>query len=314
MAEFRFLCPQCGQKLLGDTASIGISIACPTCHQTITIPSAPLASPLPPSAGLASGIPASPTPPPLPGLKPLARPAAPSSGVATSQKQARGPLSALAAASLICSVFVPLGFIPGVICGHLARARMRRNIFLEGEKMAAGGLLISYSMLAASLAVMGFALLVHLYYRPVMVERESAESLSALHFRTLDEVIMDENEDDHDVDGQMHSTNPNNGKPFHSATRGGSFSYIMKVLSDRAMTLNCRYWGGEQKGHVFDIAVDNQIIATQNLTALAPGHYVDMEYKIPTALTRGKTQVKVEFQAHPGMTAGGLYACETLKW
>ena len=88
---------------------------------------------------------------------------------------------------------------------------------------------------------------------------------------------------------------------------------MMKVLPDEAMTLNCRYWGGERKGHEFDIAVDNQIIATQNLTAIAPGHFVDMEYKIPAGLTRGKTEVKVEFQAHAGMTAGGLYGCQMLK-
>ena len=62
-----------------------------------------------------------------------------------------------------------------------------------------------------------------------------------------------------------------------------------------------------------DIAVDDRIIATQNLTAVAPGHFFDMEYKIPASLTRGKTEVKVEFQAHAGMTAGGLYGCQMLK-
>jgi hypothetical protein len=64
---------------------------------------------------------------------------------------------------------------------------------------------------------------------------------------------------------------------------------------------------------VFDIAVDNQIIATQDLKSIAPGHFVDMEYKIPASLTRGKTQVKVEFQALAGKTAGGLYGCQMLK-
>jgi len=87
----------------------------------------------------------------------------------------------------------------------------------------------------------------------------------------------------------------------------------MKVLPQEAMRLNCRYSGDETKGHVFDIAVDDQIIATQNLTTLAPGHVVDLEYKIPAGLTRGKTEVKVEFVAHAGMTAGGLYGCQMLK-
>jgi hypothetical protein len=111
----------------------------------------------------------------------------------------------------------------------------------------------------------------------------------------------------------MFTMSSSNGKRSRSAVRGGVFSYMMTVLPNEAMTLNCHYSGSEKKGHVFDIAVDDQIIATQTLTAIAPGHFFDMEYKIPAGLTRGKTQVKVEFQAHAGMTAGGLYGCQMLK-
>ena len=190
---------------------------------------------------------------------------------------------------------------------------MRRNIFLEGGKLASVGLLISYCVLMATLALAGTFLLAHWHFSPVKVMRESPEAIAAMQPRVVDEVIIGDNEDDHDVDGQMFTRGASNGKPFRSAVRGGSFSYMMTVLPDEAMTLNCRYWGGEKKGHEFDIAVDDQIIATQNLTSIAPGHFVDMEYKIPAGLTRGKAQVKVEFQAHAGMTAGGLYGCEILK-
>ena len=66
--------------------------------------------------------------------------------------------------------------------------------------------------------------------------------------------------------------------------------------------------------HVEHYAINAEVQpATQSLTALAPGHFVDMEYKIPASLTVGKTVVKVEFQAHAGMTAGGLYGCQILK-
>jgi hypothetical protein len=277
MSVFKFLCPGCGQKILGDTAYSGVPIACPTCQKSITIPAA-----APPA-------------------------------VATSRQPARERVSALAVASLICSVFVPLGSIPRMICGHLAKARMRRNIFLEGEKMANAGLLISYCVLMATLAVSGVFLLERWHFRPAKVMRESPEAIAAMQPRIVDEVIMGENEDGHDVDGQMHYTTANRGKSYHSAVRGGSFSYKMKVLPYQTMTLNCRYWGGEKKGHVFDIAVDDQIVATQNLTAIAPGHFVDLEYIIPASLTRGKTEVKVEFQAHAGMTAGGLYGCQMLR-
>jgi DNA-directed RNA polymerase subunit RPC12/RpoP len=301
MSEFKFLCPECGQKILGDTAYVGNQIACPTCQKAITIPAAASAVPAPVAEPAAQA--------PIPQTASQAAPSLP----AETTNQSRGRFSGLAAASLICSVFVPLGSIPGVICGHLAKTRMRRNIFLEGEKMANAGLLISYCVLIATLAVAGTFLLAHWHFSPVKVMRESPEAIAAIQPRVVDEVIIRENEDDHDVDGQMLSAGTSNGKPYRSAVRGGSFSYTMKVLPHEAMTLNCRYWGGEKKDHVFDIAVDDQIIATQNLTAIAPGHFVDMEYKIPASLTRGKDKVKVEFQAQAGKTAGGVYGCQILK-
>ena len=300
MSEFKFLCPECGQKMLADTADTGTQIACPTCQKNITIPAT---TPVAPGNA----------PPPVPIPQTASRPASPLPAAAMSQEQNPGRLSALAAASLICSVFVPLGSIPGIICGHLAKARMRRNIFLEGGKMANAGLLISYCVLVATLAVTATFLLANWHFSPVKVMRESPEAIAAMQPRVVDEVVIGDNEDDHDVDGQMHYSQVSNGKSFRSAARGGSFSYVMKVLPHEAMTLNCRYWGGEKKGHEFDIAVDDQIIATQTLTSIAPGHFVDMEYKIPAGLTRGKDHVKVEFQAHAGMTAGGLYGCEILK-
>jgi DNA-directed RNA polymerase subunit RPC12/RpoP len=310
MSEFKFLCPECGQKILADSAVSGAGIACPTCQKTITIPAA---TPVPGMKAVPAGVGtggAAASPPPV--LQTASRPAS-SAAAAGRPQQTPDRFSVLAAASLICSVFVPLGSIPGIIFGHLARARMRRNIFLVGEKTAAAGLLISYCVLLATLAVGGIFLFNHWYFRPVMVLRESPEAIAALQPRVVDEVIMGQNEDAHGVDGVRDSTDENRGKFCHSAAYGGSFSYLMKVLPNRAMTLNCRYSGSEHNGHAFDIAVDNQIIANENLTAAAPGHFFDREYKIPAELTRGKTQVKVEFQAHAGRTAGGVYSCQTLK-
>jgi uncharacterized protein DUF6805/uncharacterized protein DUF4190 len=311
MGEFKFLCPECGQKILGDIAYSGTKISCPTCLKSIIVP--PAASVTVTKPALADiAISGTPAPPSL--ISQTASRSGPISPAAASREQKTpSRFSALAVASLICSVFVPLGSIPGIICGHLAKARMKRNVFLEGEKIANAGLLISYSVLMAMVAVAGIFILEHWHFSPVKVLRESPEAIAALQPRVVDEVIVGGDEVDHDVQGQMLTTTVNKGKTYRSAIRGGSFSYTMKVLPLEAMTLNCRYSGSEAKGHIFDIAVDDQIIATQNLTAIAPGHFVDMEYKIPASLTRGKTEVKVEFQAHAGMTAGGLYGCEILK-
>ena len=289
MSEFRFVCPECGQKILGDTAYSGTQVVCPSCQKSITIPAA---APAP-----ADNIPqtTSRSSPP---------PAAKGSG------QPSDRLSRLAVASLVCSVIVPIGAVPGLICGHLAKARMRRNVFLVGEKMANAGLAISYCVLLAMAALAGTALLEQWSHRPVKVILASPDAAAATPSQVVDEMTVGENDDDHDMNGNQDYTGNGNGKSFHSANRGGEFSYTMKVLPDQPMELNCLYWGGENKGHIFDIAVDDQIIATQDITTLAPGHFVDMKYRIPAGLTHGKNQVKVEFQAHPRMTAGGLYGCQ----
>jgi hypothetical protein len=309
MSEFKFLCPECGQKILGDGAYSGKQIVCPACQKNITVPVVTAAPAAPP---VTARVPTGSVPPPLPRTSQTAARSGSSPPVAARRpQQTPDRFSGLARASLICSVFVPLGAIPGIICGHMAKARMRRDIFLVGEKMANAGLLISYCVLMATLALAGFASLERWHFRPVMVMRESP---AAIQSRIVDEVVIGGNEDDHEMEGLRESTNTNLEKTCRLATYGGSFSYQMKVLPQELMTLNCRYSGDETRGHLFDIAVDNQIIATQNLKAVAPGHFVDMEYKIPAGLTRGKTQVKVEFKAHPGMIAGGLYGCEILKW
>jgi hypothetical protein len=311
MSEFKFLCPECGQKILGDAAYSGTQIACPGCQKTITVPpatAAPAANPAPANVAARSA-----PPPPPPILPPPARPAAPAPAAAGRGQSTQDRLSKLAVASLLCSVFVPLGAIPGIICGHMAKARMRRNIFLVGAKMAGAGLLISYCVLLALLVLAGVSGLERWHFRPAMILRDSPSAMAALQPRVVDEVIIGDNEDDHNVQGRSDSVGVNQGKSYRIANHGGSFSYQMNVLPKEAMTLNCRYWGDETRGHLFEIAVDNQIIATDELTARAPGHFIDVEYKIPAGLTRGKTQVRVEFQAHPGMLAGGIYGCQMLK-
>lgn len=296
MSEFTFVCPECGQKILGDTAYSNTQIICLGCQKSITVPSV---SDAPPPAGAIPPTSSRSAPPPSP--------------MAAAPKREPDRFSALAIASLICSVFVPLGSVPGIICGHMAKARMRRNIFLVGEKLANAGLLISYCVLTATIVMTGIFFLARWHFSPVKVLRDSPAAIAAMEPRIVDQIVIGENEDDHDVDGIMQYVRTSKGKSSRSTGRGGSFSYTMKVLPHEPMTLNCRYWGSEKKGHLFDIAVDDQIIATQDLTLIAPGHYVDVEYKIPTSLTRGKTDVTVEFQAHERMAAGPLYGCEMLK-
>jgi hypothetical protein len=65
-------------------------------------------------------------------------------------EQTAGPpkTSGLAIASLICSignfVIIPFGFIPGIICGHLALKQLAREPGLRGRGLAKAGLILGY--------------------------------------------------------------------------------------------------------------------------------------------------------------------------
>lgn len=48
MPEFKFSCPQCGQRIQCDTAYVGAQINCPACQQAITVPQASGAAAPPP--------------------------------------------------------------------------------------------------------------------------------------------------------------------------------------------------------------------------------------------------------------------------
>jgi len=76
--------------------------------------------------------------------------------------------SRLAIASLICSIgsfiIIPLGFIPGIICGHMAKKRIAQDASLGGRGLAKAGLIVGYVALGIQglvvLAVLGFATLI----------------------------------------------------------------------------------------------------------------------------------------------------------
>ena len=126
MSNFKFNCPSCGQKILGDTSYVGTQIPCPTCRKPLTVPrpSSAAAAPVSPQS-LAATI-------PLPAMQET-RP--------EPQKLCR-----LAVASLICC---PIPLV-GIICGHLANSRIRHDPALKGTIISTVGLVLSYFFLAAT--------------------------------------------------------------------------------------------------------------------------------------------------------------------
>ena len=70
-------------------------------------------------------------------------------------------ISVLAIASLVLSVlsiFIgPLGSLPGIICGHMAISKSKRNPNIGGQGLAVAGLIIGYIFIVLySLAILIF--------------------------------------------------------------------------------------------------------------------------------------------------------------
>ena len=89
-------------------------------------------------------------------------------------------------------------------------------------------------------------------------------------------------------------------------TRNGWFSYELKVLPDRPMSLGFTYLGGEGRPRTFDVLVDGVRIATRT-TEYHPTELLDAEYPVPASLTRGKETVTVTFQAHADSASAAIF-------
>ncbi len=121
-----------------------------------------------------------------------------------------------------------------------------------------------------------------------------------------------ESEKAHNLQGEQTQSGSHAGRNWRHAGNGGWFSYDIKVLPDKAMTLQCTYWGGDVL-RTFDVLVDGRKMAAVTLNNNKPGQFFEAECRLPSSLTRGKDKVTVKLQGHPGSTAGGLFGCIMLK-
>ncbi|WP_313790156.1 glycoside hydrolase family 127 protein [Sphingomonas oryzagri] len=131
--------------------------------------------------------------------------------------------------------------------------------------------------------------------------------LADLAARSVDVMHLGEMqpERDHDLTSDISYPVVYRGRQGRDARSGGFFQFRMNVKPG-PLVLEATYWGDERK-RVFDILIDGQKVATQELEAIKPGEFVDIDYAVPEAMTRGKTSVMVRFQPHAGHTAGPVF-------
>ncbi len=138
----------------------------------------------------------------------------------------------------------------------------------------------------------------------------------ALENRTIDFVSPGEQqpEVDHDMQKEKSNTGNNQDEFWREARNGGYFSYDMSTNSETGLSLFVRYWGAEWGTRKFDIYIDDTKLVTEdNTDRWNQSLFKDIIYPIPDAIVKGKSHVRVKFQALPGTTAGAVYMVRLIR-
>jgi len=138
----------------------------------------------------------------------------------------------------------------------------------------------------------------------------------ALEKRTIDHVAIGEQQPEVDHAMQLEKSNKgNNLNEFFREARGeGYFSYDLATKSESNLSLLLRYWGAEWGDRKFDIYIDNEKLVTEDNTGRwNQSMFKDVVYPIPDSMIKGKSHIRVKFQALPGSTAGAIYIVRLLR-
>lgn len=122
-----------------------------------------------------------------------------------------------------------------------------------------------------------------------------------------------QSERDHNFQGDSVYVEEFKGKKARAANRGGWLSFEMKVMTGQPMALVAEYWGGFTGSKTFDILVNDQKIATENISGIKDGEFIDVKYEIPDELTATNNRITVRLQPHVGHRAGPVFKLRTIK-
>ena len=156
-------------------------------------------------------------------------------------------------------------------------------------------------------------------YKPAEYEKVKADAAAlAAHRKEIEGRTIDTVDVSSDASEQAHAfASESAGQGFVEGrrwrdTRGGFISYTLKVQPDKPLTLVCTFRGSEGQRRVFDILVDGQKVATENLE-YHPTELLDKEYAVPEALTRGKNQIIVRLVPQANARTGGVVEIRTVQ-
>lgn len=138
----------------------------------------------------------------------------------------------------------------------------------------------------------------------------------AIERRTIDYVATGEQqpETDHALQSEKSNTGNNRDDFFREARNEGYFSYDLATNLEIGLSLFVRYWGADWGIRKFDIYIDDKKLLTEENTGRwNQSMFKDIIYPIPDDFVKGRSSVRVKFQAMPNTSAGAVYVVRLLK-
>lgn len=144
------------------------------------------------------------------------------------------------------------------------------------------------------------------------VEKENIE----LQKITVDFVAPGEQqpEADHFIQQKFSSIGNSFDEFWRDAKNEGFFSYQLSTQNETNLALMVRYFGGESGNRKFDIYIDDEKLTTvDNTRKWTQQQFQTERYAIPESMVKGKSKIRVKFQALAGNTAGPIYYLRLLR-
>jgi hypothetical protein len=140
------------------------------------------------------------------------------------------------------------------------------------------------------------------------------ERITKIKEATIDFIQPGEMQPERDHNFKGEKTTPGRFKERpNRESRNGWFSFDMKINPGVPLALIVEYWGGFPGAKTFDILINDIVIATENISGKKDGQFINIQYKIPEEITRGRSGVTVKFLAHPGNMAGPVFGVRTIN-
>ncbi|MCW3787263.1 glycoside hydrolase family 127 protein [Plebeiibacterium sediminum] len=136
-----------------------------------------------------------------------------------------------------------------------------------------------------------------------------------LDSRTTDKVQpgQQQPEADHYMETENSHTGVTSNEFWRDARNGGFFSYKMNTKGQTDLALRLRYWGSNWNNRKFEIYIDDELLATEDIRKWNISDFKEETYLIPVSMLEGKESVRVKFQAPEKGIAGGIFYVRLFK-